>query len=386
MKVFIIHARRTGYGVIRSLKHKHPSVYIADTERTPVFKSVYVKDSFLISDITKVSEEVFLHEMISLAHKMDYKKEKPVVYTGKDDYLIFFSRNYERLSEYFLLSFETNYSILHQALDKTFLPEIATRAQVKFPKTLLNPTFEEVTRGIPYPVVLKPYVKNTPELDVVQAAFRVAICNNDDMLTESLQKIQSFGVGYVAQEYIPGSDADLHTIATYSYSGELRAWSTSKKVRQFPPTMGECSYGITTYQPELSELAERLVRTLGLTGISQIEFKSFNGDYYLIEINPRVWSWHQIHTLVGVNLCEIAYHSLTHSHRFKELIEPVDREVRWAFLMMDFHFNVWLNKNITLKRFISSHFKADLEAFFCLEDPMVFADHFIKTLKHFYFK
>ena len=99
MRIFVIHARRTGYGVVRSFVNEpNTKIFIADTIKTAVFSSKYVDQSFLISDITKVSEEVFLEEMITLAHKMDFSVEKPIVYTGKDDYLIFFSKNYNKLS------------------------------------------------------------------------------------------------------------------------------------------------------------------------------------------------------------------------------------------------------------------------------------------------
>ena len=135
-----------------------------------------------------------------------------------------------------------------------------------------------------FPLIIKPAIKNRPELDVVSAAFRIKKCSDKAELLWGINKLSSLDVEYIIQQYIPGDDNDLLTIGTYSKNGKLIAWSTSKKNRQFPPNTGECSLGVTFYNDELVPLAERLIKEIGLTGISQIEFKKYNGEYYLIEI------------------------------------------------------------------------------------------------------
>ena len=85
MKIFIIHAKRTAYGVIRSLYKNNCDFYIADTERTPLFSSRFVKNSFLINDITSRDNDTYLKEILDLALLMECEKEKAVVFTGKDE-------------------------------------------------------------------------------------------------------------------------------------------------------------------------------------------------------------------------------------------------------------------------------------------------------------
>ena len=386
MKVFVIHARRTGYGVIRSLKdQKDIQIYVADVEVTAAFRSKYISQSFLISDITKVSEEVFLEEMIALAHQINYKDEKPIVYTGKDDYLIFFSKHYALLSEYYQLSFETNFVKLNRALSKFELIDCAKKAKVLIPQTFTNKnSIEEILMGSEFPLIIKPAIKNRPELDVVSAAFRIKKCSDKAELLWAINKLSSLDVDYVIQQYIPGDDNNLLTIGTYSKNGKLVAWSTSKKIRQFPPNTGECSVGVTFYNDELVPLAERLIKEIGLTGISQIEFKKYNGEFYLIEINPRIWSWHQIHQKAGVNLALIAAECIMGKTPTK-VIEPFKGkkgEKKWMFLTMDYLHNNLLNDNVSKLSILKDFVVCDMEAFFDIKDLNPFINHYTSTRKY----
>jgi predicted ATP-grasp superfamily ATP-dependent carboligase len=229
MKVFIIHARRTGYGVIRSLRPFSSEIYIADTFRTPVFHSKHIRKSYLISSITEVDNETFLREMIALAEDMAYQEEKPVVFTGKDDYLLFFSKNYPSLSQYFDLSFEPDYDILESVLNKKTLVGHAVDAGVNIPRSFSDAdAIEDVLGAASWPLIVKPAIKNRPDRDVVTDAFRLKLCHDEQELREAIALLTDISQPYVVQEYIPGGDNELYTVGTYSWKGELKAWSVGK--------------------------------------------------------------------------------------------------------------------------------------------------------------
>lgn len=386
MKIFIIHARRTGYGVIRALSHEPgASFYVADTEETAVFKSKYIENSFIIKDITKVSNEEFISEMIELAIRMDYQTEKPIVFTGKDDYLIFFSKNFEKLSKYFDLSFETDFYKLNRALSKFELIECAKNASILIPQTFTNRSnVKDILAKCKFPLIVKPAIKNLPELDVVNAAFRIKKCSNTSEFEDAISLLNSLNVDFVVQEFIQGGDENLFTIGTYSHKGKLIAWSTSKKLRQFPPITGECSLGETCFDDTLVPLASRLLQEIGLSGISQIEFKKYNGEYYLIEINPRIWSWHQIHEKVGVNLALIAANSVK-GRIPNDMIIPFKGKngiKKWMFLTMDYMYNNMLNKNVSKIKILKDFLRCDLEAFFHWKDLSPFIRHLKRTIPY----
>ena len=131
-------------------------------------------------------------------------------------------------------------------------------------------------------------------------------------------------------------------------------------------------------------LAERLIKEIGLTGISQIEFKKYNGEYYLIEINPRIWSWHQIHQKAGVNLVLIAAECINGKNPTK-VIEPFkDKkgEKKWMFLTMDYLHNNLLNENVSKLSILKDFIFCDMEAFFDIKDLKPFINHLRSTRKY----
>jgi len=385
MKVFIIHARRTGYGVIRSLADFDCEVYLADSVERPIYKSKHITQSFVVSDITKVSNESFLEELIQIAKDMNFEEKRPVVFTGKDDYLLFFSEYYNQLSKYYLLSFESNYEILKAALSKKSLIGIAKRSSVLIPQSFSDDdNLDVVFNSISYPAIIKPELKNTPELDVVEVAFRLRMCNNREELLEAINILKAIECPYIIQEYIPGDDNELYTCGIYSYKGQVKAWSTSKKLRQFPPNTGQCSYGKTLYEEALLEPSMRLMKTLGKTGVSQIEYKKYNNKFYLIEINPRIWAWHEIHRTVGVNFSKICMDHMIGSaaENTDMLIYPTKEEKYWMFFAMDLLHNHLLNDNISIVEILDNLVNSEMEAFYSSDDPAPSLAHTKGSLKY----
>lgn len=384
LKIFVIHARRTGYGVIRSIKSETKDIYIADTHKTPIFYSKYVKKGFVISDITQTNEADFLIEMIELAKSMNYKESKPLVFTGKDDYLMFFSKNYNSLKEYFTLSFDSDFKRLENSLSKTKLLEFARISGVMVPQTFdNNHSAAQILNKISFPLIVKPAIKNRPDLDVVKAAFRLKVCNSEDELNFALNKLNDIDVPFVVQELIPGDDNELYTMGVFSYRGELKAWSMSKKIRQFPPNTGECSFGKTIYNQSLLDDTKRLMKATGFTGIAQVEYKKYNNKYYLIEINPRVWSWHQINAKCDVNLVKIAADHLVKGNTTSPIVNPSKDEKYWMFLMMDYLHNFKLQRNISFLELFKDFLRSDVKAFFDITDLKPFIVHYYRTIKYF---
>jgi len=353
---------------------------VADTEVTGVFKSRFVKQSFIISDITKVDEGEFLEELISLAKKMNCEQEKAVVFSGKDDYLLFFSKHYDVLSRYFDLSFESDFDILNAAMSKSQLVDIANRAGVLIPKSFTSlAEFHNNESDLSYPLIIKPAIKHSPELNVEEAAFRLKICYSKRDVEKASEELIALNCPFVIQDYIPGDDNELYTFGSYAYKGSIKAWATSKKLRQFPPNTGQCSYGKTMYVPELYEPSFSLLNTLGFTGVTQIEYKKYEGRYYLIEINPRIWAWHHINLKIGVNLSKVAVDH-TNSEEYRDVIEPERNEKYWMFFMMDLLHNRLLNKNVSYWRLFKELLTCDAEAFFERGDFSVSWYHSRKTV------
>jgi predicted ATP-grasp superfamily ATP-dependent carboligase len=61
--------------------------------------------------------------------------------------------------------------------------------------------------------------------------------------------------------------------------------------------------------PEIQRIAEQFLSLINYYGIAEVEFMQDprDGNYKLIEVNPRVWGWHTIAIASGVDLPYLLY-------------------------------------------------------------------------------
>ena len=121
--------------------------------------------------------------------------------------------------------------------------------------------------------------------------------------------------GYILQEYVRGLSDCMYTVGVYANRDhEVKGVFTGRKVRGFPPDVGDCMVGqVEKVDAELVDLSKRMCRELRYTGLAEFEFKrdAVSGRYFLIEINPRSWSWIGITPACGVSLPWMAYCDMT---------------------------------------------------------------------------
>jgi len=113
---------------------------------------------------------------------------------------------------------------------------------------------------------------------------------------------------FLLQEYIPGDDY-YGVSVIFNATNELRSAFVHKKIRQYPITGGVSTYAVSVHYPELVELSEKILRSIGWYGVANIEFKvdSRNGRPKLIEINPRLWGSLHLATESGINFPYLLY-------------------------------------------------------------------------------
>src|SRR5690606_1760274 len=120
------------------------------------------------------------------------------------------------------------------------------------------------------------------------------------------------------QQFIPGLSNQMFTVGVYADRGyELAGIFTGRKARGYPAEFGDCIVGESYPVPQgLIENVRRIVKDLRYEGIAEFEYKrhELTGGYYLIEINPRSWSWVGITPACGVSLPWLAYTDLLGIH------------------------------------------------------------------------
>ncbi len=113
-------------------------------------------------------------------------------------------------------------------------------------------------------------------------------------------QIASFGYPIVLQQYIPGTEFDVAALG--SRTGSLIGAVPMKKLQL--DGMGKAWGGITVADPELVEMAQRVVERLHWPGPLELELMrhSTTGQLYLLEINPRFPAWIHLTVSAGQNL------------------------------------------------------------------------------------
>jgi D-aspartate ligase len=377
MKALIIHTRRTGLGLIRSLGKKRVKVYSADEYKSPGFYSRYVTKGYLIPNIISEGEDVFVKKMMQIGSEIG-SSEKVFLFTSSDNYLIIISKYWHLLSKYFISVSETNEEKLLDNLYKDRMYKIAESANVNHPRTQYsnNINYENLS----FPVVIKPSIRKTSNSDVGESVFKIKKCKDKSELVDAISLLEKNNSSFVVQDFIPGDDDQLFTVGLYALKGEVIAAASARKIRQFPPLVGECSFGELVNEPLAIEEANKYIKKSGISGICQLEFKRYHGKHFLMEINPRPWSWNSIIDYAGINLPYIACKTILNPTS-KILYRQKKYKGTWVFSLMDFKYHVLLNKNISIVRFFYNVFFSSKHAYLDFKDPLPLISALLQFLK-----
>ncbi|MBX2816119.1 MAG: ATP-grasp domain-containing protein [Saprospiraceae bacterium] len=368
-----MHSRRTGIGIIRSLGKKGVDVYAADLYKAEGFYSRYTKKGFVVPNMIHDGSEKLLQALIDIAKEIDPARQGVYIFSGSDDYIIFFVKHWQALQAYYRPSFETDEKKLLACIEKTTMYHLAESAGVTVPQTWYSPVRAE---EVAYPAIIKPTVKRTETVDVLFEAFRIEHADTPDQMKEHIAKLDRIKVPYVVQQYIPGGDDALYTVGLFAFKGQVLAIGTGRKLRQFPPNLGECSLGELLEVPELIDPSIAFLKEAGITTISQIEFKKHEDKYYLMEINARPWAWHDLFEYAGLNLSYLALETIDRGAPMSDTVLRFKKKKgRWMYPSMDLKYNVLSNGNRSFLGFLKDFFTTHRHAFWTWRDPIPFFVH-----------
>ena len=139
----------------------------------------------------------------------------------------------------------------------------------------------------------------------------------------------------MVQELIPGGDDTLYTVGSYlDRNGAALGVFSGRKLRQTPPVIGTCRVGEAVWEQGAVDAALRLLRRFGYFGLSQVEFKrdTRDGNFKLMEINPRLWQWHGLAAACGIDLPRLAYADLVGETPSPAAMKHAGR--RWAITLL----------------------------------------------------
>lgn len=244
---------------------------------------------------------------------------------ARDEDLNALARARAELGSRFLYPFPS-WELLGEIQQKRFQVRHAAELGLSVPNTVDDPA--EVER---FPVLVKP---SRPA--GFRARFRTQAlrCNDPSELQQAFAAARAFDP--LIQEVVPGPDRMLFTLGAYiDAKGSPLGVFCGRKLRQSPRGVGTCRVGEALWNDAVVDQGVRLLRELAFTGIAQVEFKYDRRDeqFKFIEINPRLWQWHENAAACGVDLPWIAYRHLTGAN-----VDPTSSRgcrKRWALTFYD---------------------------------------------------
>lgn len=237
---------------------------------------------------------------------------EPVLIATGDEHILFVSRYRERLERHFRFRIPAP-GLAELLCDKEAQYRRLLELECPLPKTAFvtgSPTdlIELAERTVGFPCLLKPSFSHCWRRRGTGVKLRLA--PTADALRAALRDGAAAGEPFVLQEYIPGHDDTLHGyLACYGANGRPLAALTKRKLRQYPPGCGNGSLQVSTQNPEVTALSERILGRLDYQGLVAIEYKwdARDAGYKIMEINPRSVSGNQLAVDAGVDLPFVYY-------------------------------------------------------------------------------
>jgi protein-tyrosine-phosphatase/predicted ATP-grasp superfamily ATP-dependent carboligase len=175
---------------------------------------------------------------------------------------------------------------LDVALDKEKTWRLAHQLGVPAPGGTLLSTLAEIGLVQQFPVVLKP-TRSKVMVDGALRTLAVAVVKNESERHEQLRRWLPV-TAVQQQEYIQGGGVGVE----FLFNRGKKIWHFAhERVHEYPLTGGASSYRRSIDPPQaMLHDAEKLLTALNWHGVAMVEFKmDSKGQYWLMEINPRLW-------------------------------------------------------------------------------------------------
>ncbi|HEX3585016.1 MAG TPA: ATP-grasp domain-containing protein, partial [Candidatus Angelobacter sp.] len=175
---------------------------------------------------------------------------------------------------------------LDVALDKEKTWQLARNLGVPVPASILFSSTAEIGTAEQFPVVLKP-THSKVMLAGELRTLAVAVVKNEAERQEHLRRWLPI-TPVQQQQYVSGRGVGVELLFNHG----KKVWHFAhERVHEYPLSGGASSYRRSIVPPANMLLdAETLLAALKWHGVAMVEFKmDSKGQYWLMEINPRLW-------------------------------------------------------------------------------------------------
>jgi D-aspartate ligase len=225
------------------------------------------------------------------------------LFAASDETTAFCARRSAELASRFRLTVP-RWDVVRRAYDKRLTYRLAAIAGIDQPRTFFPIDRDHLASlDLSFPVVLKPAYKREINRFTRDKAWRAdtrtALAARYD---EACTLVEPDVL--MVQELIPGGGEAQFSYAALCHEGRPLASVTARRTRQYPVDFGHSSSFVETIDaPAIEEPARRLLAAMHYSGLAEVEFKYDHRDrrYKLLEVNPRVWTWHSLCRRVAID-------------------------------------------------------------------------------------
>lgn len=318
-------------GIVRSLGQQKIPTYVLDKGSCIGRFSRYTGKFARCPDV-KDGTSLF-DFLVNLAEKEGLQGW--LLYPNDDETVRFLSRNKERLEKYYRVT-TPPWEVVRYASEKRLTYELAEQHGIPVPRTFYPAGVDELEQAdLVFPLIIKPSIKEPFYSTTGKKAIRI---DSKKELIEEFIKVREIAGNseIMVQQLIPGGTENLYSVGCFFQDGRIRGRVVARRLRQHPMDFGHATtYAETVDLPVLEQLATGILEAMNYSGLAEVEFMRDPGDgqYKLIEINPRPWGWHTLALGAGVNL-----HHQLYQHMVGEEISQNGvnmRPVKWIRLVTD---------------------------------------------------
>ena len=266
-------------------------VHVAATKECLTFKSTYVSKAIMFS--AAYDDKEFMAWVRSLDDKYHYDLIVPVT----ENMLVVF----QQLDEGDVLrkkAFLASPDSIAIALDKTTTTLLAKSLSIPVPHSVLLNKLANVAHSDNYPLVLKTS-QSFIERDGKTVYSPVCIASNAEERGQFLEKWLPY-CPVQQQEYFQGEGWGVEFLYV---SGHCVLHFCHQRIHELPLTGGGSSYRRSANAPKaMLDAGKAILDQLNWHGLAMVEFKmNENGEFVLLEINPRSWGSLPLSVKAGVN-------------------------------------------------------------------------------------
>ena len=232
------------------------------------------------------------NELIDRIEEIHHRDPINILIPNFDAELFSFMKNEERLLQIGIHTFLPTIKQF-QERDKDKLQEFGEKYGLKVPASLNLGSQNQISQiedKFDYPVMVK------------GKFYDAYMAYNSEQVKQSFNKISSkWGLPVIIQEFVKGTEVNV--IALGDGQGNTIAAVPMRK--QYITDKGKAWGGITLNDKKMLEITRSLIRKTKWKGAMELELiKTIKGEYYLLEINPRIPAWVYLAVGAGQNIPE----------------------------------------------------------------------------------